>query len=428
MRPALRFAFLLPLLLLTACGDDGAKGKVVLRVSNWGGAGDDSEYDRMVQDFYKEFERENPGVELRIEGIPGEYVPKMMLNFVAGTEPDVMTVDASSAAIFVNNGVLADLTPIIAKDPEFKLTDFFPNVVDIGRRGEKVYMIPGDFTPMVLYYNKDLFDAAHVPYPKPGWTFDDFLSTAKALTKPETKQYGFVFANWMPGWVMWLWNNGGEVLSPDGKRAQGYFDGPKNVETVGFLRDLINLHRVSPSLSAIAAQGVDPFANGDAAMAVSGHWGIVGYKTPPKDTSGKPKIDWTRLGVAEMPTNTGKSQTVMYEGGYGITSRCKNKDLAWQFIKKWTGYKLQRQYNQSGIAVSARKDVATERATDPIEKEFLRIVPTARPPAGATVEGYEIVEKYGLNALDSILKNGKDVQSALTEAAQRIDTEFAKRG
>ncbi|MGV3618699.1 MAG: ABC transporter substrate-binding protein [Fimbriimonas sp.] len=421
-----RSFLLLPFLLLVGCAPEANEGKIVLRVSNWGGAGDDSEYDRMVQEFYKEFERENPGVDLRIEGIPGEYVPKMMLNFVAGTEPDVMTVDASSAAIFVNNGVLADLTPIIAKDPSFKLTDYFPNVLDIGRRGDKLYMIPGDFTPMVVYYNKRLFDAAGVPYPKPGWTFDDFLATSKALTKPG--QHGFVFSNWMPGWVMWLWNNGGEVLSPDGKRATGYLNGPKNVETISFIRDLINVHKVSPSLSAVAAQGVDPFANGGAAMTVSGHWGMVGYKNAPKDKDGKPKIDWRELGVVEMPTNVGRSHTVMYEGGYGITSRCKNKELAWKFIKMWTGYRLQRQYNASGIAISGRIDVAKERATDPVEKEFLRIVPTARPPAGSRVEGYEVVEKYGLNALDAILKNGKDVSKALTDAAKRIDTEFAKRG
>ena len=157
-----KLAALLPLIALAGCQPEGTTGKTVLRVSNWGGAGDDSEYEKLVQEFYKEFERENPDVDLRIEGIPGEYVPKMMLNFVAGTEPDVMTVDASSAAIFVNNGVLADLTPIAQNDPEFKITDYFPNVVDVGRRDGKVYMIPGDFTPMVVYYNKRLFDAAGV--------------------------------------------------------------------------------------------------------------------------------------------------------------------------------------------------------------------------------------------------------------------------
>lgn len=415
----------LPLLLSAACIPESSGGKTVLRVSHWGGAGDDSDYDRMVEDFYAEFERENPNVDLRIEGIPGEYVPKMMLNFVAGTEPDVMTVDASSAAIFVNNGVLADLTPFIEKDPEFRISDYFENVVDIGRRGKKLYMIPGDFTPMVMYYNREIFDRYGVPYPKPGWTFDDFLKTSKALTREG--KYGFVFANWMPGWVMWLWNNGGEVLSTDGKRATGTFDSAQNVKAISFIRDLITEHKVSPSLSAVAAQGVDPFANGDAAMTVSGHWGMIGFKNAPKDASGKPKIDWQKLGVVEMPTQVGRSHTVMYEGGYGITRRCKNPELAWKFIKKWTGYALQKRYNSSGIAVCARKDVAQERATDGVEREFLRIVPNARPPAGSRIEGYEIVEKYGRNAVDSILNGGKDVQVALSEAAKRIDTEFAKR-
>lgn len=411
-------AILFPLLLNSACQrpDEG----IVLRVSNWNGAGEDGEFERLVRGFYREFERQNPGVTLRVESIPGEYVPKMMLNFVAGTEPDVMTVDASSAAVFVNNGVLADLRPFIEKDPAFKIQDYFPNTVDIGRRGEAIHMIPGDFTPMVVYYNKAMFDAAGVPHPKPGWSFNDFLTTAKALTKPERKQYGFAFANWMPGWVMWLWNNGGTALSPDGRRASGYLDSPKNVQTVTFLRDLVNLHRVSPSLSEVAAQGVDPFANGQTAMTVSGHWALVSYKA-------SKALQADQIGVAPMPHNTPRSHTVMYESGFGITRRSRHKELAWKFIRMWTSYRLQREYNASGIAISARKDVAKARATEPIEAQFLQIVPTARPPLGSRVEGYEIVEKRGQAAMDAILKNGRDVRQALGQAARRIDEEFAKR-
>src|SRR5205085_11138122 len=123
------------------------------------------------------------------------------------------------------------------------------------------------FTPMVLYYNKRLFDRAEVSYPKAGWNFEQFLQTAQKLTIPG-KQWGFVFNNWMAGWIMWLWNNGGDVLSPDGTRASGYFDSPHNVQTVSFLRDLIDKYKIAPTLSANASLGVDPFANGQAAMAV----------------------------------------------------------------------------------------------------------------------------------------------------------------
>ena len=211
--------FLAVLVCLVGCGTQGPAGEqVVLRISNWSGAGDDNEFERTVQGIYEEFERRHPGVDIRVEGIPDGYVPKVILSFVAGTEPDVMLLDASSAAMFIDNGVLEDLTPMIEADSDFDLDDYFPNVVDIARRGSSVFAVPNDFTPMVVYYNNRLFDEARVPYPKPGWTFDDFRRTSKALTNDG--QYGFSFANWMPGWIMWLWNNGGDAIDPNASRAR----------------------------------------------------------------------------------------------------------------------------------------------------------------------------------------------------------------
>ena len=39
-----------------------------------------------------------------------------------------------------------------------------------------------DYSPLAIYYNKDLFDKAGVPYPKDGWTWEDFQDTAVKLT------------------------------------------------------------------------------------------------------------------------------------------------------------------------------------------------------------------------------------------------------
>ncbi len=425
----LRIPLLLALSLCLSCTPSGDPNQIVLRVSSWGGAGDDSDFDKLVKQFYRDFEKENPGVKVRQELIPGggsEYVHKMMLNFVAGAEPDIMIVDASSAALFINNGVLADLTKL-DKGSDFDISDYFPNVLNIGRRGNALYTIPSDFTPMVMYYNKELFDAAGVPYPKAGWNFKDFQETATKLTDQGKNQHGFVFSNWMPGWVMWLWNNGADVLSKDGKQATGYLDSPKSVETITYLRDLVLKHNVAPSFSQVASTGVDPFANGEAAMTVSGHWAMIGYKNAPKK-DGKPAIDWTKLGVVELPHNTPHSNTVMYAAGYGITSRCKQKELAWKLINRWTSYSHQLPYNKSGIAVSARKDVAAELAKDPVDQQFLKLIPTARPPAGSRVEGYELVETLGAKAMDSVLADrNSNVSEILSRTAKRIDLEFAKR-
>jgi multiple sugar transport system substrate-binding protein len=402
----------------------------VLRIANWGGAGQDDEFQRQINKINHDFEEAHPGVTVQVEGIPGEYVQKMLLNHIAGAMPDVMVVDASSAAIFIDNGILADLTPYFDKEPGLK-EQYWPNVLQVYARGSQQFGLPNDFTPMVMYYNKDLFDKAGVPYPDEHWTFEDFRTAAQKLTKGD--QYGFSFTNWMPGWVMWLWNNGGDVLSKGSDpKAAGTLDSDANVKTIEFLRDLIVKDKASPSLSQTAALGVDLFANGKAAMTVSGHWSLVSYK-PSKE------IDWKKIGVVPLPSNLAwvsrgvhaGSQTVLYMSAYGIPKEAKHKELAWEYVKHWTTYAVQSEYNKSGIAVCARKDVAEQRAKSPvdgpIEASFLPIIPRGRPPYGSFIKGYESVEKQGQAMMDTILNNpDRDIKLELTKAARKIDWEFSK--
>lgn len=412
--------------MVAGCGDLIGDGRTVIRLASWGGAGDDSEFRQTERRLIQEFEEQNPDIAIRREYVPDgqDYVRKMLLNFIARAEPDIMLLDASSAAVFVDNGVLLDLRPLMEADPDFDIEDFWPNAVDIARRGEAIYAVPKDFTPMVLYYNKRLFDRAGVPYPQDGWTFDDFLRTAQALTDQSQGQYGFKFDNWMPGWIMWLWNNGGDVLSPDGTRAVGYLDSDQNVETVTFLRDMILKHRVAPSLSRMAALGVDLFRNGKAAMEISGHWRLIDYQTP-LNVDGAVTID--DVGVVSLPTNIGQSVTVMYEAGFAIGRNCPNPEKAWRFVKYMTSRPVQEVYNATGIAISGRIDVAKAREDHPLSRRFNEIVPSARPPWGSIVEGYNPVESMGQSMMDSVLQQGVDVREALRKMANDIEREFAKR-
>lgn len=422
----IRSLLLAALLTLIGCGPSSSP--ITLRIGTWGAASDDSEFQRTTRELYREFEASHPGVRVRIEGVPGsqEYVSKMLLSFIAGTEPDVITLDASSAAVFIDNGVLLDLESFARRDRDFSFDDYFPNVVEIARRGERVYAVPIDFTPMVMYYNKRLFDQSGVPYPKPGWTYEEFVQTAKRLTNGQV--YGFRFANWMPGWVTWLWNNGGDVLTPDGKSARTALDSPESVSAIRFIQDMISVHKISPSLSQTASLGVDPFTNGLAAMEINGHWALVGYSVAPKGPDGKPLLSLDDVGVVELPTNLPKSVTVMYEAGFAIGKNCRHPQTAWEFIKFMTSAHAQRRLNRTGIAVSARKDVAAERGRlDEREREFLRIVPSARPPWGSKVEGYDNVEVAGQKMMDNVLLGSLTLEQAVKRAVAEIDEDFRKR-
>ncbi|MBL8064785.1 MAG: extracellular solute-binding protein [Chthonomonadaceae bacterium] len=417
------------------------QGVRTLRLANWGAAGDESEFYKQVLDIYRRFEAHH-GVRLSVEGTPNtqDYVSKLLLDHVSESMPDIVTLDASSAAVFINNGILSDLSPLIRSD-KFDLDHFFPNVVDIARRGHEVYALPTDFTPMVVYANARHFREAGVELPRGTWSFESFRDIAVRLTR--NGRFGFEFTNWMPGWVMFLWNFGADVLSPDGQRCVGHLDSSLSIEAIQFLADLVLRDQAAPSLSQAAAAGVDYFATGRASLKVSGHWYLVGLDAS-KD------IDMADVLAYQLPTRLHEPSTVMYESGLAIAAKSRNKDLAWEYLKYFSSHEVQSAYQRSGIAVCARRDVAKENlnfssfylgqqkegveaakrydaAKHQRNATFQSAIPRCRRPWGATVEGYDRIEDLCQKAMDAILKNGANVQDALRDAASNIDKELASR-
>lgn len=415
-------AFGLCLFLSAGCG--GSESRVTLRVANWGGAGDDSELSKEMKIIYQEFEQQNPGIKVQIEGIPGsqEYVNKMLLSFVSKTEPDVMQLDASSAAVFIENDLLEDVTSLADADPNFSWDDYWPELIKTTSRGAARYSVPLDFTPMAIYCNAKLFREAGVPLPQNGWRFDEFRRAAKKLTKKD--QFGFAFSNWMPAWILFLWNSGGDVLDEKTGRASGVFDTDRNAEMISDLKNMIEVDKSAPSLSAAAALGVDLFANGQAAMMISGHWSLVGLKE-------SDKVKFEDLHIVSIPTHYRRDlggflppQTVLYQSSLAISKGSRNKEAAWKFVTYMTSASVQRRIHRTGLAVCGRKDVAAKLADSPQTKAFLELIPLGKSPWGSRIVGYDYVETEGTKMMEGVLQAGIEPKEALSQAAKRIDRYF----
>src|SRR5665213_1309134 len=99
---SIRVAAILVSVMLAGCRSASERSAVVLHLSNWGGASDDPALAHEIDGLYRQFEKENPGIELEIESVPDQYFQKMVLSFAADNPPDVMSLDASSAAAFIN--------------------------------------------------------------------------------------------------------------------------------------------------------------------------------------------------------------------------------------------------------------------------------------------------------------------------------------
>ncbi|MDF1664268.1 MAG: extracellular solute-binding protein, partial [Planctomycetota bacterium] len=212
----------LVLTLLTSCTKDPKnaefEGKSIrLRFMFWG---DPAEV-QTVRYYINEFQKETPGVTVDLIHQPsGVYRDNLRIRMIGQDAPDVMYLGLEDFAGFAEDGYLEPLDTFIAKDKEFKPDDFYGKIYEQFRYRGKLYGVAKDFATLVLYYNKDLFDKWEVPYPKPDWTWDEFLETSKKLTHTGTPggtkdEYGMVLETWTGQWLPWVWQNGGRIVDED---------------------------------------------------------------------------------------------------------------------------------------------------------------------------------------------------------------------
>ena len=149
------------------------------------------------QNLCAQFEAEHPSIRVEIINEPGDRaMDKLQAMIAAGNPPDVMSIHGAFFIPLAAKGALLDLDPLIRADAGFDLGDFYPELVELCRYQGRLYSLPRYTSVYVLFYNKDLLDAAGVSYPDESWTWDDYLAAARKLTvqssDPDRRRFGCV--------------------------------------------------------------------------------------------------------------------------------------------------------------------------------------------------------------------------------------------
>ena len=414
-------------LALAGCarGDSDA---VTLRVTSW----QSPEENAIDAANWREFERRHPGVHVVNDPVTNqaEYREKVVTSIAAGAPPDVFLLDGIDAAAFADEGVLLDLAPFAAR-VGISLDSFYPEVLAHFTRPGQLLAFPKGLSPMVYYYNRDLFDAAGLPYPAGDWTRDDFLRAARALTRDTNgdgaiDQWGTALDRRFFAWQAWVWSGGGDILSPDGTRATGYLDSPETDSTVAFLTALPTAYGVAPRPNAFrAVSGTETrlFYSGKLAMYTSGHWLIPQLRR--HVARGR-----VRLGVAPVPRAEGHpSRTVLFASGYAVPHNTPHRKLAVEFAAWMASPEAQRHRLGSGLELATMPVVQSAFVaadTTGLERAFVALVPTGRPPWGARIARFREVEAQMYDVLDRVLINGESVHDVTSSVARRIDAILAR--
>lgn len=324
-----------------------------IRFRYWG----DTEEVKIIEGMLREFEQANPGVKIRPErkNADGTYADVLLQEFAANTAPDVMFVSTDNVDLLADSGRLADLKPWLAKEPDLKESDYYEAMTSRFTYKGQLLVLPRDIAPIsCVYYNKDLFDAAGVPYPKDSWTWEDMRQAAIKLTKRRADgtavQLGFADDwNLVDAWIV---AGGGLHLDSFERPTRFTFAEGGALEGILFRHKLLHKDQVMPSSSdtqALSGGSMALFQNGQLAMFHSGLW-----KTPTFRNITRFKWD-----VAPFPVKAG-AKAKYWSGGSGYTMRndVANPELAWKLVKFMAGPEGQRRLAATGLAQPALKKMA----------------------------------------------------------------------
>ena len=462
------------ILVLAAAACAPGETGTTLRVALWAG-GHELEIEQQVVDRYEAL---HPGVRVVLESAPTGYEERLLTSMAAGRPPDVYLMDSPDIPTFVERGLALDLAPY-REALGFRTDSVFGQVADAFRRGESMFALPKDFTPMVLYANRTVLAAAGVAdllpvapasgtappnapspaasspaasspatpsralpsparppsatpssaTPPSAWTWEDFRQAAEAVVADTDADgrndvFGFDFPRNLYQWIPFVWSAGGDILAPGGDGAAGYLDGPEALEAYRFLTALAE-DGLTPGAQFV--QQGDParearFASGGQAFLLSGHWTLPVFR----DLMEEGGLDLAIVPIPHHPSRPAAT-SVLYASGWAVPPNAPNLRRAIHLAGFLASPEAQRIRARSGLAIPSRMDVAGEIAAADgtgVEDAFIALVEGARMTWGARVRDFSRIEALAVEIMDRRLVRGESLAASAAGVARRIDAEF----
>ena len=321
----------LVLVLLLTLGST-AYAAVELEMNYWM-----SEQDEGILPAIEAFNASQDEIVVNASSIPwSQYWDKLVVGLPAGSAPDVFTINALNVVDYARNGYLLDITDLfesgavdVTKYPAHTVAT---HTVDGVLRG-----IPRDFDAIAVYYNKTLFDEAGVEYPKDGWTWDEFIETAKKLTNPDAGIHGCsIAANGQAFGYDYIYGNDGMLFDENGMCV---VNTPENVEAFQKLHDAIHVEKISATVEEQVeiAKNIR-FLSGTDAMVFDGSWNMATYQEAYGDM----------LGVVSLPIMK-EATTISHSLSWVDAATTKHSEEVKKFLTYLAGYEAQAQAAQAVI-------------------------------------------------------------------------------
>src|SRR4030095_11936675 len=291
----------------------------------------------LLTKYHKEFE-DLTGITVGSEMIPEQQQrQKAVIEFNSGNPSfDIIAISSHvQKRQFAKNNWLADLRPMINDKalaaPDLDFNDFAQGGLNYAvEKDGRVLSLPFNLDPWVVYYNKEIFAAKGIAYPK---TFAEMIDTAAKLNDPSKGIAGFVGrglknAN-VPVWSSFLLGYGGGFIDASGKLMT---DRPEAIEAAKMYQTLLAKYGPQGVAGFNWNESQSLFLQGKAAMWLDG----IGFAQPLEDPT-KSKIVG-KVGYGVMPAGPKQRVSALFADGEGISTFNQKKGPAW-FYLQWASNK-----------------------------------------------------------------------------------------
>lgn len=307
-----------------ASGDAGAGGGGTGPIDIW--YSNNPEEIEWAQGVVDAWNGENPDQQASAQEIPaGESSEEVIRASITAGNTPCLIYNTSPAAVpsFEQAG---GLVPLDQFDGATALIE--ERVGDVAAQYQspdgQYYQLPWKANPVMVLYNKDLFEEAGLdPEDPPLSTFDELLETSRTLVEAgvveaaiypsPTSQF---FQPWFDFYPWFAAETDGTQLVADGEPQ---FNNDAGITVAQTWRTLYD-EGLAPREEF---QG-DAFAEGVSAMNSAGPWAVTVYED----------IDW---GVVPPPTSDGRPADETYTfsdaKSVGLYSACENQQSAWEFLE-----------------------------------------------------------------------------------------------
>lgn len=322
---------------------------VTIKVSNW-----DSATMVFIEPMIEAFEAANPHIKVELVDIPSaDYTTKLSVMLNGGSDVDAFWIkDGDTTKSLADKGQLADLSEYIARDG-IALEDYSGLAERFVMDGKTV-ALPANTGYYVLFYNKDIFDAAGEAYPSNDMTWAEWEEMCERLTSGSgaDKIYGGFIHTWQACVQNWGVQDGTHtIMDTDYSFLQPYYEMVLRMQDAGTIMDYATLKTGSIHYSS-------PFLQGNVATLPMGSWFFTTIIQKLND--GESNINW---GVATLPHPEGieAGYTVGSVTPIAVNEASANKDAAWEFVKFVTSAEGSQIY-ADGFSIPSRSNDDTLKA------------------------------------------------------------------